>query len=78
MFYEKGVLKKSRKNYRKVPVPESLSQSCFRLASIQVFSLQFCKNFKNTLFGEHLRGLRLSDVTKLKEKKNNTHNLKMN
>ena len=54
MFYTKGVLEKSRKNHRKVPVPESLSQSGFRLASIQVFSLQFCKNFENTFSGEHL------------------------
>ena len=56
MFYKKGVLRKSRKNHRKIPVPESLSQSSFRPDPTQVFSLQFCKNFKNTFFGEHVRG----------------------
>ena len=75
MFYTKGVPKKSRKNHRKIPLPESLSQSSFRLASIQVFSLQFCKNLKNTFSGEHLRGIRLSDVAKLKEKTNRAHTI---
>ena len=49
-----------------------------REALIQVFSCQFCKAFKNTFFIEHLLWLLLSNVAKLKEKKNKTNNLKMN
>ena len=50
----------------------------FRPALTQLFSCQFCKNFKSTFFSEHLWWLLLSNITKLKEKKNRRHNLKMN
>ena len=68
---KKSVLRKFHKNHRKIPVVDSLSG----LLQHKYLPVNFAKLLRTT-FCEHLQWLLLSDLTKLKEKKNsiNTKN----
>ena len=64
VFFKKKWSEKFQKIHRKTPVPESLfliklqGEACSFIkkeTQAQVFSCEFCKISKNTLFTEHLR-----------------------
>ena len=73
MFCKKGVLKKFCKNSQ-----ENTCAGDSGLLQHRYFPVSFAKILRTHFLVNTSGGLILSDVAKLKEKKNRTHNLKIN
>ena len=73
MFYKKGILKKFLYKSQENACARFSFLIKFQACSDSYFTVNFAKLLRTLFFNEHLQWLLLSDVAKLKEKKNRTH-----